>query len=59
MINKKPTRKYATLKNILILPVVAIVVYAFATPEYHYAAAQSNDNPMTIYQTTAISSERS
>ncbi len=36
MINKKPTRKYATLKNILILPVVAIVAYAFATPEYHY-----------------------
>lgn len=36
MINKKPTRKYAMLKNILILPVVAFVVYAFATPEYSY-----------------------
>ena len=42
MINKKPTRKYATLKNILILPVVAFVVYAFATPEYHYATPASN-----------------
>ncbi len=35
MINKKPTRKYATLKNIIILPVAALVIYAFATPEYN------------------------
>lgn len=54
MINKKPTRKYATLKNVLILPVAAFVVYAFATPEYRYSAAPSNDNAMTIYQTPAI-----
>jgi hypothetical protein len=39
MINKKPTRRFATLKNILILPVVAIVAYAFVTPEYHYVLA--------------------
>lgn len=54
MINKKPTRKYATLKNILILPVVAFVLYAFATPEYHYSAATSNDNALSIYQPTVI-----
>ena len=54
MINKKPTRKYATLKNILILPVVAIVVYAFATPEYHSSAASSNDNTLNIYQPAAV-----
>jgi TonB family protein len=54
MINKKPTRKYATLKNILILPVVAFVVYAFATPEYHYSAATSNDNALSIYQPEVI-----
>ena len=54
MINKKPTRKYATLKNILILPVVAFVVYAFATPEYHFSAAPSNDNALSIYQPTVI-----
>jgi TonB family protein len=54
MINKKPTRKYATLKNILILPVVAIVVYAFAKPEYHSSAASSNDKSLNIYQQTAI-----
>jgi TonB family protein len=35
MINKKPSHRYATLKNILILPVVSILIYAFATPEYH------------------------
>ena len=55
MINKKPTRKYATLKNILILPLVAIVVYAFATPEYHsLVAASSNGKSLNIYQQTAI-----
>jgi TonB family protein len=54
MINKKPTRKYATLKNILILPVVAIVVYAFATPDYHSSVASSNDKSLNIYQQTAI-----
>jgi len=54
MINKKPTRRYATLKNILILPVVAIVVYAFSTPEYHSPVASSNDKSLSIYQQTAI-----
>jgi TonB family protein len=54
MINKKPTRKYATLKNILILPVVAFVLYAFATPEYHYSVAPSNDNALSIYQPAVI-----
>ena len=54
MINRKPTRKYATMKNLIILPVVAFVVYAFATPEYHYSAASPNGNTMTIYQAPAI-----
>ena len=49
MINKKPSCKYATLKNILILPLLLFVVYAFATPEYHYSAAPSNDYTMPIY----------
>ena len=48
MINKKPTRKYAMLKNILILPVVAFVVYAFATPEYSYI--NKAPQPLEIYQ---------
>jgi TonB family protein len=54
MINKKPTRKYATLKNILILPVLAFVVYAFATPEYHYSAAPLSDATTAIYQPPVI-----
>jgi len=52
MINKKPTRKYATLKNILILPAVAFLVYAFATPEYRSVAAPTE--PFTIYQGSEI-----
>jgi TonB family protein len=54
MINKKPTRKYATLKNILILPAVAIVVYAFSTPEYHSSVASSKDKSLSIYQQAAV-----
>jgi TonB family protein len=54
MINKKPTRKYAMMKNLLILPIVAIVAYAFATPEYRYSTTPSNDNTITIYQSPAI-----
>ena len=52
MINKKPTRRYATLKNILILPVVAIVAYAFATPEFHYVTSTADH--LTINQNSAI-----
>lgn len=52
MINKKPTRKNANLKNILILPLVAIVAYAFATPEYHNVAPLAN--PLAIYQASEI-----
>jgi len=36
MINKKPTRRNATLKNFLILPAVAFGIYAFASPVYRY-----------------------
>ena len=54
MINKKRSRKYAALKNILILPVVAIVVYAFATPEYRYSEAKPNDITISINQPLAI-----
>lgn len=54
MINKKPTPRKATLKNIMILPVVVFVVYAFATPEYHYSEAIVSDSPLTIYETPAV-----
>jgi TonB family protein len=52
MINKKPTRKQAMMKNLVILPLVAIVAYAFVTPEYHYVTPASD--PMIINQTLAI-----
>jgi hypothetical protein len=42
------------VKNILILPVALIAVYAFATPEYRYSALPSNDNTLNIYQVPAI-----
>jgi TonB family protein len=54
MINKRPTRKYAMMKNILILPIVAIVAYAFATPEYRSVTAPPKDNTITIYKSQAI-----
>jgi len=54
MINKKRSRKYAALKNILILPVVAIVVYAFATPDYKYSDKVQNDNTILISQPSTI-----
>jgi TonB family protein len=54
MINKKPTRKYAILKNILILPVVAFVMYAFATPEYRYPTYSTNDKTFNIYESPVI-----
>jgi len=53
MINKKPTRKYAMLKNFFILPAAAFIIYAFSTPEYHYASPPVS-NPLTIYQTQGI-----
>ena len=52
MINKKPTLRYARLKNVLILPLVAFVVYAFATPEYHYVTPTTN--PLTIIEPAGI-----
>lgn len=52
MINKKPTRKYAALKIVIILPVVAILAWSFATPEYRSVPVAGD--PMTIYEAPAI-----
>jgi len=56
MINKKPTRKFAVLKNILILPVLAIVAYAFATPEYYYdsPSVSSTIEDLTVNEAPVI-----
>ncbi|HZK61637.1 MAG TPA: energy transducer TonB, partial [Anaerovoracaceae bacterium] len=37
-----------------VLPVMATLFYAFATPEYHYPAAPMDDNTVNIYQVPAI-----
>ena len=52
MINKKPTRKLATMKNIMILPVALFGVYSFATPEYHNVPVVTE--PLSIYMTPEI-----
>jgi TonB family protein len=52
MINKKPTRRNATLKNLLILPAVAFGIYAFASPVYRNATPPETSS--AIYTTSAI-----
>jgi TonB family protein len=52
MLNKKQTNKSAALKNMLVLPVVAFAVYAFAIPEYRNLTTDSN--PLLIYQAPDI-----
>jgi len=52
MINKKPSRRFAALKSMLILPVVSFAVYAFATPEYHNVAPATT--PIEIQQAPDI-----
>lgn len=54
MINRKPTRKYAALKNILVLPVAFFVIYAFAAPDYRYSDASSENSTASIIQPTVI-----
>jgi len=56
MINKKPSRKYAMLKTIIILPVIAFSVYAFATPEYKYNEL-TTDNPAILQSAETIQQE--
>ena len=55
MMKKIITSPYRKLKMLFILPVFAIVFYAFATPEYHYSVSSETDNELTIYQAPAIS----
>jgi TonB family protein len=43
---------YRKMKIFLILPVIAIVFYAFATPKYHYVP--SPEGPVTIYQSPVM-----
>ena len=51
MINKKPSPRFSTMKNLIILPVVALLTYTSATPEYKYVSSPSA--PRTIAQDIA------
>ena len=48
MMKKIITSPYRKMKMLLVLPVFAIVFYAFATPEYHYNTP--DDNTKNIVQ---------
>ncbi|OFY65470.1 MAG: hypothetical protein A2V64_04490 [Bacteroidetes bacterium RBG_13_43_22] len=55
MMKKIITSPYRKLKVLLVLPVFAIVLYAFATPEYHYLPSdESTLKPLIIYETLPI-----
>jgi len=41
MINKKPSSRVSTMKNLIILPVVAFITYTSATPVYKYESSPS------------------
>jgi len=48
MMKKTLTSPYRKLKVLLVLPVFAIILYAFAVPEYNYLSAESSFNSPTI-----------
>ncbi len=56
MMKKIITSPYRKLRIFFVLPVFAIVFYAFATPEYHYTspAIITSVTEMTIYEAPAI-----
>ena len=41
MINKKPSSRQSTMKNLIILPVIAFITYTSATPEYRNESSAS------------------
>ncbi len=52
MMKKVIASPYRKMKVLIIIPVFAIVFYAFATPEYHYTVP--SDNVLTISQAPVI-----
>ncbi len=47
MMKRIITSPYRRLKVLLVLPVFAVVLYAFAEPEYHYTASNDNTDQIT------------
>ncbi|MFH0841607.1 MAG: TonB family protein [Bacteroidota bacterium] len=55
MMKKIITSPYRKLKVLLVLPVFAIILYAFATPEYNYIPATENTiDTLIVYQSSPI-----
>jgi len=55
MMKKIITSPYRKMKVLFVLPVFAILLYAFAEPEYHYVSPA--DNTMTIYEVSGIQTQ--
>ena len=54
MMKKIISSPYRKFKVLLVLPIFAIVFYAFATPEYHYQAQPINPTSQTAFSTIEI-----
>ena len=55
MMKKIVTSPYRKLKVLMVLPVFAFILYAFATPEYNYVpSGESTISPLTIFETAPI-----
>ena len=55
MMKKITTSSYRKLKVLIVLPVIAGIFYAFATPEYNYVSQDNgSDEMLTIYESAPI-----
>jgi|WetSurMetagenome_2_1015567.scaffolds.fasta_scaffold08688_2 TonB family protein len=54
MMKKIAISPYRKLKVLLVLPVFAVVLYAFAKPDYHYSASDGQSAAATIYSPPPI-----
>lgn len=54
MMKKIVTSPYRKLKVLFVLPVFAVLLYAFSAPEYHYISSAIIPDPFTIYEATPV-----
>lgn len=58
MMKKIVSSPYRKLKVLFIIPVFAIILYAFSTPEYHYTKSIDNSSAtLTIYEASPVKAE--
>ena len=58
MMKKIVTSPYRKMKVFLVLPVIAIIFYAFATPEYNYSSTVDKTINIVPAETTVIDSDQ-